>query len=131
MQTMTPTLTGFLALAMVIATMVAWARKIKQVAIPANRVVFHSLMAAAIAAGAYTWSVGAHWLGNTAATLAIVVAFLWFVLRAQSAQSRAAPAVAVGDRIIDFSAPDDEGNSFDLASLRGTPFLLKFFRGHW
>ena len=33
--------------------------------------------------------------------------------------------------IRNFTAKDDQGNSFDLAALRGRPFLLKFFRGHW
>ena len=26
---------------------------------------------------------------------------------------------------------DEEGRRFDLSALRGRPFLLKFFRGHW
>jgi hypothetical protein len=128
---MTYTLTGIVALAMVIATMVAWSRRIRRVNIPVNRFLFHSLMVLSIAAGAYTWSGDAHWLGTTAATLAIVVGCLWFVLRAQSAQSRTPPAVAVGAQIIDFSAPDENGNDVQLASLHGSPFLLKFFRGHW
>ena len=128
---MTSTLTGIVALVVVIATMVTWFRKIGQVNIPANRFLFHGLMGFSIVAGAYTWSGDAHWLGNTAATLAIVVGGLWFVLRAQSAQSRNPPAVAVGGQIINFSAPDENGNDVQLASLHGSPFLLKFYRGHW
>jgi cytochrome oxidase Cu insertion factor (SCO1/SenC/PrrC family) len=30
-----------------------------------------------------------------------------------------------------FAIPDERGEPFDLASLRGRPYLLKFFRGHW
>jgi len=40
-------------------------------------------------------------------------------------------AVRVGGPILDFSAPDENGEPFALASLRGRPYLLKFFRGHW
>ena len=42
-----------------------------------------------------------------------------------------AACAAVGAPILDFEAPDAEGEPFDLATLRGRPFLLKFFRGHW
>jgi cytochrome oxidase Cu insertion factor (SCO1/SenC/PrrC family) len=128
---MTPTLTGIFALAVVISTMTVWLRKVGQVNIPKNRMLFHIAMGTAIAAGAYAWAAGAHWVGNTAATLAIVIACFYFVLRAQSAQSRTPPAISIGEHILDFTAQDDEGKDFQLASLRGTPFLLKFFRGHW
>jgi peroxiredoxin len=33
--------------------------------------------------------------------------------------------------VVSFSAPDADGREFDLSSLAGRPFLLKFFRGHW
>ena len=37
----------------------------------------------------------------------------------------------VGAPIIDFTALDDRAVPFELGSLRGKPYLLKFFRGHW
>jgi peroxiredoxin len=39
--------------------------------------------------------------------------------------------VAVGQEAPDFAASDSGGATFRLASLRGAPVLLKFFRGHW
>jgi hypothetical protein len=33
--------------------------------------------------------------------------------------------------LLDFTTFDSEGNEFKLSSLRGQPFLFKFFRGHW
>ena len=52
-------------------------------------------------------------------------------LTALSAQTPNTPAVAVGGPVIDFTAPADDGTLFDSGTLRGRPFLLKFFRGHW
>ena len=46
-------------------------------------------------------------------------------------QLRATPAVAVGQPMTDFTAPDAEGQPFALATLTGRPYLLKLFRGHW
>lgn len=48
-----------------------------------------------------------------------------------SAQSEQSPAVTVGRPLPAFSAPDENGDPFDIASLWGNPILLKFFRGHW
>ena len=128
---MTSTITGFFALILAVATFVVWFRKMVQVNIPDNRIVFHSLMAIAIAAGVYTWMNDAHWSANTTATLAIIAGCFWFILRAQSSQSTAPPAVTVGGEILNFSAPDEDGNTVELSSMHGNPFLLKFFRGHW
>ena len=41
------------------------------------------------------------------------------------------PRVAVGEPAIDFTATDADGKTFTLSSFRGSPVLLKFFRGHW
>ena len=128
---MTSTFAGFFALFVAVAALAVWFQKVKQVNIPANRIVFHCLMAIVISAGIYTWVGDAHWAANTAATLAIIVACLWFMLRAQSSQSSAGPVVTVGEKILDFSAADEDGNTVELSSMYGNPFLLKFFRGHW
>ena len=128
---MTSTFAGFFAFFVAVAALAVWFQKVKQVNIPANRIVFHCLMAIVISAGIYTWVGDAHWAANTAATLAIIVACLWFILRAQSSQTSAGPVVTVGEKILDFSAADEDGNTVDLSSMYGNPFLLKFFRGHW
>ncbi len=52
---------------------------------------------------------------------------LWF----RGIKNVAAKAVAVGDIIPSFSAPDEDGTIFNSASLAGSPALIKFFRGHW
>ena len=40
-------------------------------------------------------------------------------------------AIAVGDRIPEFSAPDENGEIFESSSLAGGAVVLKVFRGHW
>ncbi len=128
---MSAALTGLLALAVTLATFSVWLRKVKQVNIPRSRIIFHGLMGFSLATGIYALANSPGWIGGPAATLAVLLASFYFILRAQSSQSRTPPLVSVGDSIIDFAAPDDEGNTFQLSSLQGTPFLLKFFRGHW
>jgi cytochrome oxidase Cu insertion factor (SCO1/SenC/PrrC family) len=66
-----------------------------------------------------------------AAGFAIVAGGAFVGLRLQSRQDAREPAVRIGAPILDFTAPDENGQPFALSSLRGRPFLLKFFRGHW
>jgi hypothetical protein len=69
--------------------------------------------------------------GGVLAGVALVVSSTFLALQPLSGQARVVPAARVGGPIPDFTAPDDAGEAFQLATLRGRPFLLKFFRGHW
>ena len=40
-------------------------------------------------------------------------------------------AIAIGDRLPEFSAPDDNDEIFESSSLAGGAVILKVFRGHW
>jgi len=63
--------------------------------------------------------------------LAIVMGlFLPFTVSI-SEQVLPSEAIQVGETIPSFSAPDDSGQVFDSARLRGNPVLIKFFRAHW
>lgn len=128
---MTADMWGLLAGALAIGGMVAWFRRVKAVNIPRDRRGFMALFLAAMAMGIYAIAEGSGWLGGIGAAIAILVGVLNAVLRAQSRQASVVPAVAIGQPILNFTAPDEQSEMFDLASLKGTPFLLKFFRGHW
>ncbi len=121
---------GLLALIVVAATFYNWFQLIERVAIPRDR---RGWFAAFLAGGAL--GVIAIAQGGFFSTLfgipAAIVGFVFPALRLQSTQQPNRPAVAVGDPMIPFVAPDEHGNDFDLASLTGKPYLLKFFRGHW
>jgi len=108
-----------------------WLHLMQRSRIPAD--VSAHLAASGVAAllGIGALVVGTGVLGGIAASVAIVGGLALPALYAGSGQARVTPAVAVGRPVLVFSVPDDEGRPFDLASLRGRPFLLKFFRGHW
>jgi cytochrome oxidase Cu insertion factor (SCO1/SenC/PrrC family) len=79
---------------------------------------------------------GAAWLhlgviGSIAAGLAVLLAGLFLLLTFTSGLPHQRPAVAVGDWAPDFAAVDADGIAFRLSQLRGSPVLLKFYRGHW
>jgi cytochrome oxidase Cu insertion factor (SCO1/SenC/PrrC family) len=124
-------LLGVLAFGIVVVTGVAWFRLIKAVRIPSNRLAFFAAMGVGVVLGIAAFGQGTGVLGGLAAGFAILAGGVFLGLRLQSTQDAREPAVRVGGRILDFSAPDERGEPFDLASLRGRPYLLKFFRGHW
>ena len=108
-----------------------WLWLIRRVRIPADLRPTIAAHAVAIALGVGAFAFGASAAGLILAALAILGGAIFLALQTQTRQARLTPAVAVGSPIIEFTLPDHEGRPFDLATLRGTPFLLKFFRGHW
>lgn len=122
---------GIAGLLVALATLGLWARALVAVRVPALQGRYKAAAAAAVALAVASMLVGNDGFGGTAATIAVVAAGSFLVLAATSGQDRREPSVSVGHPILDFQAPDENGDVFDLASLRGRPFLLKFFRGHW
>jgi hypothetical protein len=122
---------GFLALGLVVQAGFLWMRLIREVRVGQGRPLVLLVLAAGAGLGLLAFAREPGWLGGGAAAVAVLVAALFLLLQLLGQQSRRTPAVAVGRPILDFTAPDAEGQPFALASLRGRPFLLKFFRGHW
>jgi len=108
-----------------------WWRAMQRVAIPADIRPYLIASGVSALAGAAAFVFGVGILGGIAAALALIGGVALPALYAGSAQLPRTPAVAVGGPVLNFTAADDSGAPFDLATLRGTPFLLKFFRGHW
>jgi hypothetical protein len=108
-----------------------WLWLIRRVRIPADLRPTIAAHALAVALGVAAFGLGASTLGQVLAAAAIAGGLVFLALQTQTRQARLTPAVAVGRPIIEFTLPDHEGRPFDLATLRGKPFLLKFFRGHW
>jgi len=115
----------------VLATGVVWFRRMLAVRIPADRTAFVSAMLAAVTIAIIALAGGLHGVAKASAIFALVGGGTFLFLVALSAQDKKTPAVSVGGAIIDFSAPDENGDVFDLSAMAGSPFLLKFFRGHW
>ena len=107
-----------------------WFSQARAVDIPENRMLFVGAWLAAAALGVAAL-VKAGWIGRVAALPAIVVGlFLPFTVSI-SEQVLPPGAIRVGEPIPAFQAPDDRGELFDSARLRGKPVLIKFFRAHW
>jgi peroxiredoxin len=108
-----------------------WLQRMQRVQIPSDVRLYLAGSATAALLGIAAFVAGVGMVGGIAAALAIVAGLAFLALYAASGQAQLTPAVAVGRPVVDFTAHDDDGNPFDLRRLRGTPFLLKFFRGHW
>jgi hypothetical protein len=127
----TGTKLGLLALALAVICTAAWFRQANQVDIPENRAGFLVVWLTAVALGVTAFVKRPGWIGGIAAAPAIVIGlFLPFTVSI-SRQEVATGGIQVGDTLPHFTAPDDRGELFDSASLRGQPVLIKFFRGHW
>ena len=121
-------MTGIVALIVVLATTTRWFWRAYRVDIPASPRLFVAAWSVGLLLGVMAWSQGG---ANTAAAWAIGVALLMLYLASTGAQRVGNTAIKVGDTIPAFTALDEHGAQFDSASLAGSRFLLKFFRGHW
>jgi cytochrome oxidase Cu insertion factor (SCO1/SenC/PrrC family) len=122
---------GFLALALVAQAGLVWVRLMREVRVGERRPLVLVAILAGIGLALLAFARGPGHAGGIAAGLALAGGGLFLLLQVLGRQSRRIPAVAVGRPILDFSAPDADGRPFALAGLRGRPYLLKFFRGHW
>ncbi|MBL4820121.1 MAG: hypothetical protein JKY98_03885 [Gammaproteobacteria bacterium] len=114
----------------VLATVI-WFKRIRQVAIPDNRLPFLlGWFGAALFGLLSFFSSGAGWISGIFGTIAIIAGIAMLVLYVLRKQG-AGETIAVGDQIPVFCAQDAESNPFDSISMAGSPILLKFFRGHW
>lgn len=128
---MSGTILGLLALALLAQGGYVWMRSIREVRTGERRPLVLLVVVGGLGLGLLAFARGPGVVGGIAAGLAVALGALFLLLQPLSHQSRRVPAVAVGGPILDFTAPDAEANPFHLASLRGRPYLLKFFRGHW
>jgi len=122
---------GLLGAALVLGFGIRWMQLMQRSRIPADvsAYLLASGAGALLGLGAFVFGTGIP--GGIAAAVALAGGIAFLALYAASGQVRSAPAVRVGGPVLDFTATDDTGAPFALASLRGRPFLLKFFRGHW
>ena len=122
---------GLLALVVAIGCTRLWFYQAENVALPENRMLFLAVWLSAVALGIAAFVKKAGWLGRIAALPAIAIGlFLPFTVSI-SEQILPPEAIQVGEMITSFSSPDDRGEIFDSARLRGSPVLIKFFRAHW
>ena len=124
-------LLGLLGAGVVGVTGFVWFRRIAALRVPRDRIAFFSAMGTGAALGIAAFVQGTGIPGGVGAAFAIAAGGTFLLLRLQSTQQAREPNVEVGGPILHFTAPYENGHPFDLGSLRGNPYLLKFFRGHW
>ncbi|HEV7734363.1 MAG TPA: peroxiredoxin family protein [Candidatus Binatia bacterium] len=122
---------GFAAAALVLVVGARWLQLMQQVRIPEDTRGFVVACGLSALLGIAALVLGAGVGGGIAAVVAVVGGGAFVALSAASGQPARTPAVTVGGPVVPFTATDADGRPFDTASLRGRPFLLKFFRGHW
>jgi len=128
---MNATTLGILALLVIAGSTALWFRWALAVQLPRSRSGFVVVWATGTLLGIVALSQGAGWAGGIPAGLAVFVGGFLLLTVVIGPQQVAADAVKVGETLRDFSAQDDGGQIFELASTAGHPVLLKFFRGHW
>ena len=120
---------ALLALLLVLTATIAWAVAAYRLTMPSNRTPFIAAWSCGAVIGAAVL-----WLdlpGRGAAIAALALGSILLFLAAVSRQKLAAGAIEVGATMPAFVGLDQNGETFDSASVAGTPLLLKFFRGHW
>jgi len=120
-----------LSLAALVGFVAAWATMMRRVQLHRGRWLLRLLAAATIVIAVLAFTREPGTLGGIIAGVSLAIGCLFVILSSLARQSGQTPALAVGDPILEFSASDEKGEIFDIASLRGRPVLLKFFRGHW
>lgn len=129
--TMSGPVLGVLALLLVAGSMALWFRRIQSVRIPTDRRGFVASWLFGAALGIYALTASPGWLGGIPAAIAAFGGMFFSVLVAISPQRVGEGSIQVGESLRAFTAPDEHGHEFELASAPGKPILLKFFRGHW
>jgi hypothetical protein len=125
------TVLGFLALLLAVGSTTIWFRRALSVRLPENRTGFVLVWAVSALLGVIALTQGGGWIAGVPAGLAVFLGLFCLFTVTISPQQVAADAVVVGEPLRDFSALDENGDTFELASTAGRPVLLKFFRGHW
>lgn len=99
-----------------------------------QRVPYASLLVAASGVALGIWRAaqrpGAGTLAAAVASVALAGFGAWWIF-GYSMYGPREEQPGVGDRFPDFTLPDSTGATFELASARGRPIVLLFYRGDW
>ncbi len=121
-----------LAALLVVAGTLAWYYpKIKNVTAPLRPWREQALMGLALLLAVAAGFLDPGVIGYVSGGIAVLLAALFLLVTFTSGLPHQLPAVAVGGQAPDFVAFDAAGQEFRLSQLRGSPVLLKFYRGHW
>lgn len=124
-------LLGLLSLAVSLVNILIYIGRIKAVRVPLRPIGHVSFMLLAIILFIAALFAGADILGVIAGSTAFIMAGFFLVMVSFSGLPHKEIVVNVGDPLPTFRTVDADGRPFSIDSLRGTPFVLIFFRGWW
>jgi hypothetical protein len=125
------TLLAVSALVAVVSNLAWYQRKVTTVTAPLRPWREQAIMGLAIFLAGSAFSMRPGVIGYVSGGIAVLLAPLFVLLTFTSGLPQQRPGVVVGGFAPDFCASDADGKEFRLSNLRGSPVLLKFFRGHW
>ena len=109
-----------------------WLRAMQRVEMAERMRLLNALAIVAVVLGVAAFTVEAGFVAGLLASIAILIGGVFLALGFfLSAQSKQPPALGIGSPLLPFTAPDENGEPFEFATLSRKPILLKFFRGHW
>lgn len=128
-------------LLLIMGTWVAYLSTIPRAKVPTNPILYTLTQLVGVAVvgvsvylafdGDVALSSGARIALYVIAGMSLMLVGVWLFLMATRQTPVGALKVGVGDSVLPFVTPRSDGTEFDLASLQGQRYLLKFFRGSW
>lgn len=107
-----------------------WIGRAQRHEIPEDRTFFVSMWALGFVVGLLALAQDPGFISGLFAAIAVLGSAVVLGLQALSRQNAESP-IAVGDTIPEFTACDEQGQSFHSLQLQDSKLLIKFFRGHW
>ena len=120
---------SYAGLVLVLGATAIWSYRAFKVDLPSNLMPFGLAWGICLALGAMALLQGTENGGAAITAVALGGTLLFFLSTGK--QLNGSNAIKVGDRLPDFTAPDENGEPFDTNSLAGSAVVLKIFRGHW
>lgn len=122
--------TALAALGCAAGAMWMWFQRLQRVEIPEDRTFFISMWVLGFVIGVLALAQDPGLISGLLAIIAVLGSAAVLGLMVLAPQNAESP-IAVGDTIPEFTAYDDQGQSFDSVQLHDKKLLIKFFRGHW
>ena len=118
-------------LSVVIVTWAVWLRKALNQAVPNNLAGLVAGMLLGLGLASFAFAFQTSLLSSVIAAIALVLGAFWCASAVFCGQRTGVPKIIVGQPLPAFSARNEDGSTFHSSEMDGSPYLLKFFRGHW
>ena len=118
-------------LSVVIVTWAVWLKKALNQAVPNNLAGLVAGMLLGLGLASFAFAFQTSLLSSVIAAIARVLGAFWCASAVFGGQRTGVPKIIVGQPLPAFSARNEDGSTFHSSEMDGSPYLLKFFRGHW